>query len=69
MKPCRYLWKLKAELALSARSYGVPAGEGCCVPPQYALTKERQEMVKVIRRLRKFPSVCSLSHVSVCWRG
>ena len=43
MKPCRYLGKLKAELALSAREYGVPAGEGRRVPPQYALTKERQE--------------------------
>jgi hypothetical protein len=43
MKPCRYLYKLKAELALSTREYGVPAGEGRRVPPQYALTKERQE--------------------------
>ena len=41
MKPCRYLYKLKAELALSTREYGVPAGEGRRVPPQYALTKER----------------------------
>jgi len=30
--------------------------------------RKAEEMVKVIRRLRKFPYACSLSHVSVWWR-
>ena len=38
--------------------------------PSTACSRARkvEEMVKVIRRLRKFPYACSLSHVSVWWR-
>ena len=44
IKPGRYLGTLKADVALSARQYGVPAGEGHRVHSQHALTKERQEI-------------------------
>ena len=44
IKPGRYLCTLKADVALSARQYGVPAGEGHHVHSQHALTREREAL-------------------------
>jgi len=62
IKPCRYPGKLKAEVGFKISTAMSIARRRGLESPSTAGSHARkaEEMVKVIRRLRKFPYACSL---------